>query len=70
MFSAIDDELGGLDILVNNAGVFPRSAFLDLDEAEWDQVIGVNLKGSFLVAQAAARTMVDGGVRGAIGAGP
>jgi 3-oxoacyl-[acyl-carrier protein] reductase len=58
--------LGGLDILVNNAGVFPRSPFLDLAEAEWDQVLGVNLKGSFLVGQAVARRMVAAGTRGAI----
>ena len=65
----VDDAragLGGLDILVNNAGVFPRSDFLDLAEAEWDQVLGVNLKGSFLVAQAAARHMVADKVAGAI----
>jgi len=60
------DALGGLDIIINNAGVFPRSNFLELEEAEWDQVLGVNLKGSFLVAQAAARTMVASGTRGAI----
>ena len=58
--------LGGIDVLVNNAGVFPRSPFLELAEAEWDQVLGVNLKGSFLVAQAAARTMVKDGRKGAI----
>ncbi|MFM9939471.1 MAG: SDR family NAD(P)-dependent oxidoreductase [Hyphomicrobiaceae bacterium] len=58
--------LSGIDVLVNNAGVFPRSAFLDLAEAEWDQVIGVNLKGSFLVAQTVARRMVADGCKGAI----
>jgi NAD(P)-dependent dehydrogenase (short-subunit alcohol dehydrogenase family) len=58
--------LGGLDILINNAGVFPRSPFLDLAESEWDHVLGVNLKGSFLVAQAAARHMVAAGTKGAI----
>ncbi len=58
--------LGGIDVLVNNAGVFPRSKFLDLAEAEWDQVLGVNLKGSFLVAQAVARRMVADGRKGAI----
>lgn len=58
--------LGRIDILVNNAGVFPRSGFLDLTEAEWDLVHGVNLKGSFLVAQAVARGMVASGTRGAI----
>lgn len=58
--------LGGLDILVNNAGVFPRSDFLDLEEAEWDQVLGINLKGGFLAAQAAAKHMVADKVSGAI----
>jgi 3-oxoacyl-[acyl-carrier protein] reductase len=60
------DGLGGLDIVVNNAGVFPRSPFLELAEEEWDQVLTVNLKGSFLVAQAAARAMVAAGTKGAI----
>jgi NAD(P)-dependent dehydrogenase (short-subunit alcohol dehydrogenase family) len=58
--------LGGIDILVNNAGVFPRSPFLELEEAEWDFVHTVNLKGTFLVAQAVARSMVAAGRRGAI----
>lgn len=61
-----DAALDGLDILVNNAGVFPRSSFLDLSEAEWDQVHTINLKGSFLAAQAVARRMVAGGRKGAI----
>ncbi len=58
--------LGGIDILVNNAGVFPRSKFLELAEAEWDQVLDINLKGSFLVAQAVAKRMVAEGRKGAI----
>jgi 3-oxoacyl-[acyl-carrier protein] reductase len=59
-------ELGPPDVLMNNAGVFPRSEFLELDEREWDHVLGVNLKGSFLCAQAAARAMVAAGRPGAI----
>ena len=55
--------LGGVDILINNAGVFPRSPFLELTEAEWDHVLDVNLKGSFLVAQAVARKMVADGTK-------
>jgi NAD(P)-dependent dehydrogenase (short-subunit alcohol dehydrogenase family) len=59
-------ELGTPDILVNNAGVFPRAQFLELSESEWDHVLGVNLKGGFLCAQAAARAMVAASKAGAI----
>src|SRR5690348_4883006 len=50
-----------IDILVNDAGVFPRSTVLDMDEQMWDQVVGVNLKGTFLCSRAAARIMVEQG---------
>ena len=59
-------EMGPVDTLINNAGTFPRAAFLDLTEALWDRVHGVNLKGSFLVAQAVARRLVTRGAPGAI----
>nr|WP_275410123.1 3-oxoacyl-ACP reductase family protein [Streptomyces sp. SID14478] len=61
MFEAIRRELPPLDILVNNAGIFPRAAVLDLDEATWDRVMGVNLKGSFFCAQEAAAVMIANG---------
>src|SRR5687768_6052760 len=48
---------GGLDILVNNAGVTATKSVLDVTEQEWDHVVDTNLKGSFLVAQAAAPAM-------------
>lgn len=48
---------GRIDGLVNNAGIFKAAAFLDITEADWDAVIDVNLKGSFLVGQAVARVM-------------
>jgi 3-oxoacyl-[acyl-carrier protein] reductase len=50
--------LGAVDVLINNAGIFPRSAFLELTEEEWDRVHGVNLKGTFLCTQAVARRLV------------
>jgi NAD(P)-dependent dehydrogenase (short-subunit alcohol dehydrogenase family) len=50
---------GALDILVNNAGIVHAADFLDLKEADFDRVLRVNLKGAFLVGQAAARCMVD-----------
>jgi 3-oxoacyl-[acyl-carrier protein] reductase len=66
MVAAADAALGGLDILVNNAGVFPRVAFVDMTEADWDHVMDVNLKGGFFVAQAAVRLMLARGEPGAI----
>ncbi len=66
MVAAVRRGLGVPDILVNNAGVYPRSPFLELDEREWDLVLDVNLKGSFLSAQAVARALVAAGRRGAI----
>jgi NAD(P)-dependent dehydrogenase (short-subunit alcohol dehydrogenase family) len=50
-------EFGRLDILVNNAGIDPRRPALDVTEDFWDDVLGVNLKGSFFCAQSAAREM-------------
>lgn len=66
LVSAVAQELGTPGILVNNAGVFPRVDFLAMSEAEWDHVLDVNLKGSFLCAQAAARRLVEAGREGAI----
>jgi 3-oxoacyl-[acyl-carrier protein] reductase len=57
---------GRLDALVNNAGIFPRTTFLEMEEAQWDAVLGVNLKGSAFTAQAAARAMVTAGHGGAV----
>lgn len=50
---------GRIDVLVNNAGIVHVADFLDLAEADFDRVLGVNLKGSFLAGQAVARHMVD-----------
>lgn len=60
------NEFGRLDILVANAGIVHAAEFLDLEEADFDRVIGVNLKGAFLAGQAAARQMVKQGGGGAI----
>jgi NAD(P)-dependent dehydrogenase (short-subunit alcohol dehydrogenase family) len=57
-FDAIDRAWGRLDVAVTNAAIEPIIPFLELPEATWDRVIDVNLKGTFLVAQAAARRMV------------
>ncbi|WP_249731665.1 MULTISPECIES: SDR family NAD(P)-dependent oxidoreductase [unclassified Chelatococcus] len=49
---------GPLTVWVNNAGIYPVSQFLDMDVSEWDKVIAVNLRGTFLGAQEAARRMI------------
>jgi 3-oxoacyl-[acyl-carrier protein] reductase len=66
MVKTVVDALGPPEVLVNNAGVFPRASFLELQEREWDHVLGINLKGSFLCAQAVARALVAAGRPGAI----
>ena len=54
-------HFGAVHGLVNNAGIFKAAAFLDITEADWDAVLDINLKGSFLVGQAVARELVKGG---------
>ncbi len=66
MFATVRREFGGIDILVNNAGICPFHDFLTMPEGLWDQVQAVNLKGTFLCSQAAARIMVDQGRGGRI----
>jgi 3-oxoacyl-[acyl-carrier protein] reductase len=66
MVAAVEQELGPVDILVNNAAIFPRVAFLDMEEHDWDHVLDVNLKGSFFCAQAVARAMAAAGRSGSI----
>lgn len=59
------ERFGRLDVLVNNAGIIKAAEFLEISEADFDSVMRVNLKGAFLVGQAAAREMAKAG-RGAI----
>jgi 3-oxoacyl-[acyl-carrier protein] reductase len=66
LMHSVLDRWSGVDILVNDAGVFPRATVLDMDETLWDHVLGVNLKGTFLCSQAAARIMVAQGRGGRI----
>ena len=51
-------RFGRLDILVNNAGVYLTSSVLDMNEADWDATIDIDLKGVFLCSRAAVRHMI------------
>ncbi len=57
---------GGLDIQLSNAGIIHTAELLDLAEEDFDRVLRVNIKGTFLCGQAAARQMVAQGRGGAI----
>jgi NAD(P)-dependent dehydrogenase (short-subunit alcohol dehydrogenase family) len=59
-------RFGRLDILVNNAGILRDRTLLNLSEDEWDRVLAVHLKGTFLCTQAAARIMKAQGQGGRI----
>jgi len=59
-------QMGGIDILVNNAGVVARKPAEELSEEEWDKVIDVNLKGTFLCSQTVAKAMIQKGGGGKI----
>ncbi|RAP76782.1 SDR family NAD(P)-dependent oxidoreductase [Paenibacillus montanisoli] len=54
-------HFGAVDVLVNNAGIFPRADLLQTDEAFWDNVLGINLKGAYLLCQAVVPAMMERG---------
>jgi 3-oxoacyl-[acyl-carrier protein] reductase len=58
-------EFGGIDVLVNNAAIYPRRAWTDITEDEWERVLAVNLKAYFLCARACHASMKQRG-RGSI----
>lgn len=66
MVEAVTDRFGRIDVLVNNAGIVHKDDFLDLDVADFDRVMRVNVRGVFLVGQAVARHMVANSINGSI----
>jgi NAD(P)-dependent dehydrogenase (short-subunit alcohol dehydrogenase family) len=60
-FEEADAVLGGVDVLIANAGISVRKPFLEIEEADWQRVLDVNLTGVFHCAQQAARRMVGAG---------
>jgi NAD(P)-dependent dehydrogenase (short-subunit alcohol dehydrogenase family) len=66
LIGAAERSLGGIDVLAANAGVAWREDVLDVTLAHWDEILDINLRGMFLVAQAVARRMADRGRGGSI----
>ena len=64
MFEPRSPRLGGLDILVNNAGILIEKPLLETTAADFDRLIGVNLRGAFLVGREALRVMTRQGGAG------
>jgi 3-oxoacyl-[acyl-carrier protein] reductase len=53
----VERAFGGVDVLVNNAGIYPSSNFVDMTVDDWDRVLAVNLRGTFLCCKAVVPAM-------------
>jgi glucose 1-dehydrogenase len=60
------EHFGHLDLLVNNAGIEKKQVFVEVDEASYDRVLDVNLKGVFFATQAFARAAIARGGGGKV----
>jgi 3-oxoacyl-[acyl-carrier protein] reductase len=61
MFDQVEKVLGGIDVLVNNAGVMPLATIAETDDATFDRLIAINLRGTFNTLREAARRVRPGG---------
>ena len=59
--ATVIEQMGQIDVCVNNAGILRSGDVLDISEEDFDTVLGVNLKGAFLMSQAVGRHMVKAG---------
>jgi 3-oxoacyl-[acyl-carrier protein] reductase len=61
LFDATEQELGGVDVLVNNAGVMSLAPIAEMDDATFDRLVSINLKGTFNTLREAGRRLRRGG---------
>ena len=61
MFDDVEAKLGGIDVLVNNAGIMPLAPIAETDDATFDRLIAINLRGTFNTLREAARRVRPGG---------
>jgi D-sorbitol dehydrogenase (acceptor) len=66
MIAAARARFGTIDVLFNNAAVFDLAPLLDSDEASYERIFAVNVKGMFFTMQAVLRQMIEAGARGAV----
>jgi NAD(P)-dependent dehydrogenase (short-subunit alcohol dehydrogenase family) len=62
----IEAELGPVEILLNNAGVLVEGKALDVQEQDFDQLLSINVKGTFFVTQACGQRMIELGLKGKV----
>jgi NAD(P)-dependent dehydrogenase (short-subunit alcohol dehydrogenase family) len=60
------NTLGAIDIWVNNAGIYPSKPLLQMSDTDWDKVLDINLRGTFIGAREAAKRMISAGKGGVI----
>ncbi len=66
LLAAVSERWGAADILVNNAGVYPSGFLLDIDAAEWDRIMDLNVRVPFLLTQGITKQMIATGRKGSV----
>ena len=66
LVATVGERWGAADILVNNAGVYPSGFLLDIDAAEWDRIMDINVRAPFLLTQGLTKQMIAAGRTGSV----